>query len=51
MEMNFADSGNRLAIGQVIGAGVAEGTRTIDGQASYGIPIGLNFVRIHLYFF
>lgn len=28
-----------LAIGQVIGAGVNEGTRTINGQASYAIPI------------
>ena len=33
-----------LAIGQVIGAGVDQGTQGIPNSASYRIPIGLNMV-------
>jgi len=39
-----------LAIGQVIGAGVNQGTKDIDSTASYRIPFGLNFA-IPLIFF
>jgi hypothetical protein len=33
-----------LAIGQVIGAGVSQGTKDIPNTGSYRIPIGLNLL-------